>query len=221
MIKSTTSLHGTRELITMLTYPMADISAIIRTNITLCEDQVQELRDSRLTGEDLRKKLRVEKIYLDLEELGHHRTVCRDKACFEVRKIFVGADFHTYRKPCHDHCYIDDIIPDTFNQPKLIGCTAFGGRQDCHVCGHPWEQHMHVIKQTVEKKEMVDDGGVLQKLADHADILHAKQQATEDLKVRILEYKNEQEQIMKTAAQFVISYDAKPSSCTMIRLRHT
>lgn len=202
MIKNTTSLHGTRELISMLTYPMADISQTIRTNIALCEDQVRELRDTRLTGEDLRKKLRVEKIYLDLEELGHHRTVCRDNDCFEVRKNDGGEEFHIYSKPCHDHCYLDEIIPDTFSQPKLTGCTAFDGHQQCQVCGHPWEQHMHVIKQTVEKKEMVDDGGVLKRLADHADLVQAKQRTIENLKVRVLEYKAEQEQILKAAAQF-------------------
>ncbi|KAH8585939.1 hypothetical protein B0O99DRAFT_474606, partial [Bisporella sp. PMI_857] len=202
MIKSTTSLHGTRELISMLTIPMAEISQAIRTNISLCEDHVQELQTTRATGEELRKKLRVEKIYLEMEELGHHRTVCRDNSCFDVRKNDNGDQYFIYRKPCHDHCYLDDIIPDTLSQPGLINCVAFGGTHTCNVCNHAWEMHMHVIKETIEKTVIVNDGGVEKQLADHADVVVAKQQTITELKWRIEEYKSEHEQIQKAAAQF-------------------
>lgn len=202
VIKSTTSLHGTRELISMLAIPMADISQTIRTNISLCEDHVQELRSTRATGEELRKKLRVEKIYLEMEELGHHRTVCRDKACFEVRRGDNEDYFIIYKTPCHAHCYLDDIIPDTLNQPGLISCYAFGGRHTCNACQHSWEMHMHVIKETIEKKVFVNDGRVEKKLADHADDVQAKQQAIKDLRQRVEEYKAEHDQIRQAAAQF-------------------
>jgi GTPase SAR1 family protein len=202
MIKSTTSLHGTREVISMLTYPMTDMSKTIRANISLCEDQVQELKDTRLKGDALRQRLQIEKISLSLKPLGHHRTVCRDDACFEVRQNDDGDGFFIYSEPCHDHCWLDEIKADTLQQPGLINCTAFGGHQDCQRCGHPWQLHMHVIMETVETKEIVNDSGVEKLLDDHQDIIEAKQAAIEDLRQLVLEYKDEHDQIQRAAARF-------------------
>jgi hypothetical protein len=67
---------------------------------------------------------------------------------------------------------------------------------------HPWEQHMHIIKETIEKKVIVNDGGVEKQLADHADVIVAKQQTIQDLRTRVGEYKGEHDQIQKAAAQF-------------------
>lgn len=51
MVKSTISLNGTRQLISELTKPMAEISQLVRTNIALCEDRIQELKDTGFSGD--------------------------------------------------------------------------------------------------------------------------------------------------------------------------
>ena len=78
-IKSTISLNGTRNLISELTKPMAEISKCIKTNIAVLEDDVRQLQDARLTGDKLLQKLRPEIQKLKKKETTMHRTVCTEQ----------------------------------------------------------------------------------------------------------------------------------------------
>ncbi|EFX02788.1 aaa ATPase domain containing protein [Grosmannia clavigera kw1407] len=94
-VKSTMSLNGTRQLIAELTKPMTNISQTINTNIKVCSDQMEELRDTRLSGGKLFERLQVPKVHLKSVKLDRPRTVCRNKDCIEFRDNGTGAVEYT------------------------------------------------------------------------------------------------------------------------------
>ena len=148
-VKSTLSMNGTRQLISELTKPMADISQIINTNIKLLGDQIAELGDTKLSGTKLRQRLQVPKVHLRAVKLPRPRTVCRNKDCVEWRDDGTGSLKGVYKKPCHDPCYLNNVEVDRINCPELMGCCSFmNGAQAgfcIHAeCGHSWQEHLHV-----------------------------------------------------------------------------
>lgn len=146
-VKSTLSLNGTRQLIAELTKPMANISQTISTNIKLCGDQINELRDTRLSGDKLRQRLQVPKVHLKTIKLDHPRTVCRNEDCVQWRDDGTGSVVRVYKNPCHNPCYLNNVEVDRVNCPELMECYAFrsGNGLCCEDgCGHSWQEHLHV-----------------------------------------------------------------------------
>ncbi|KAF4631768.1 hypothetical protein G7Y89_g6371 [Cudoniella acicularis] len=203
-VRSTISLNGTRELIAELTKPMADISQLIKTNIALCDDQIQDLQDHRLGGDQLRKKLHLQKVQLNPETLAKPRTVCKDQACTEFKDDGNGEGnvVTIYKTHCHKICYLTDVKADHVAHPGLIHCAAFNGSNYCTTCSHHWQQHMHVLYELKESTATVTDTEIERQLRTHASDVQLKQTAIKELQQMILEYENEHEQIRKAAAQF-------------------
>jgi len=150
-VKSTMSLNGTRQLIAELTKPMADISQLINTNIKLCKEQMDQLRDTRLSGDKLRQRLKVPKRHLKTIKLDRPRTVCRNEACVDWSDDGTGTLVRIYKNPCHDPCYLDNVEVDRVNCPELMQCYAFniGQSNTCRhsSCGHSWQEHLHVYHE--------------------------------------------------------------------------
>ena len=61
-VKNTLTLNGNCQLIAELTEPMAEISQIIQANTAMTEDKMQELKDTRLRGDQLRTRLHVQQM---------------------------------------------------------------------------------------------------------------------------------------------------------------
>jgi hypothetical protein len=204
LVRSTISLNSTRELISQLTKPMAEISQLIRTNIALGEDKVKELRDTRLTGDKLRKRLHLPKVQLKSETLDKPRTVCCDASCTEYKDDGNGEDktVTVYKTHCHSICYLTDVKADQIAHPGLIHCAAFGGSNLCTRCHHHWNQHMHVLYELKEQTATVKDIEIEKQLKAHADDITLRQTAIKGLEERIKEYESEHAQIQKAAAQF-------------------
>ena len=146
-VKSTISLNSTRQLISQMTVPMAEISQIINTNIALSEDKLKELGNERLKGDELRKLLTTQKVIFETTILADPRTVCCHGSCTEYRndgnkdsnkKIIV------YKSHCHSVCYLTGVTVDVQAHPGLIHCATFDGTMYCKHCSHRWDQHMHV-----------------------------------------------------------------------------
>lgn len=203
-VKSTTSLNGTRNLIKELTKPMAEISNLIRTNIDLVKDEIKDLQDARLVGDQLRTKLHPEKTLLRSVPLDKPKTVCSDASCIEHKDDGTGNMLVDYPNPCHPVCYLTSVAPDVVADPGLLQCWAFQGNEDCQQCGHKWIMHLHFIYELESYQTTIIDLGIEQQLKSHASDIELKRAAIQNREVMVEEYKAEHEEIQRAAAKFGI-----------------
>ncbi|EPE30994.1 P-loop containing nucleoside triphosphate hydrolase [Glarea lozoyensis ATCC 20868] len=203
LVKSTISLNSTRELISQMTVPMAEISQLINTNISLVQDHKKALGDERLKGDALRKRLQIQKVQFVTHILDQPRTVCTEAACTECRDDGnqESKNLTIYKTHCHAPCYLENVKCDTKADPGLVDCAAFSNGY-CNGCGHNWQQHMHVLYELHEQTGIVKDLEIEKQLNDHADDLTIRQAATYKAEKLINEYEGEHAQIQKAAAQF-------------------
>ncbi|KAI0117447.1 hypothetical protein F4814DRAFT_448448 [Daldinia grandis] len=201
-VQSTISLNGARQLIASLTKPMAEISALIKTNIAMSEDKIKEMTDTRITGEKLRERLRIEKMHLRSKQLDEPRTVCMDKNCIELRDNGGGVVVTVYKTHCHDICYLDDVKIDQVAHPSLIGCLAFNGSNYCGNCKHHWQSHLHVIFELEEYMATVTDTEVERQIQANSDDVILREAAIQGLNNLIAEYKEEHAAVQKASARF-------------------
>ncbi|KAK7402963.1 hypothetical protein QQX98_011273 [Neonectria punicea] len=82
----------------------------------MIEDQVRDLKDMRLTADNLRKRLHLEKIQF---------TSKHGKGDGEVVAI--------YKTHCHPTCSLKDVKEDVVADPGLINCEAFFGNVKVQV----------------------------------------------------------------------------------------
>ncbi|OTA94947.1 hypothetical protein M434DRAFT_394164 [Hypoxylon sp. CO27-5] len=202
-VQSTASLNRARHIISELTRPMAEVSQLIRTNLSLCEDKRKELDDTQLSGDALRKRLQVEKVHFESFSLLKPRTVCKNSSCIEYQDNGESTNIQVaiYKTICHDNCGLKNVTPDQQGHSNLYGCAAFDGDM-CMQCGHFWQDHMHVTYELKERKVMVTDTAVRQQLQTHADDVSLREAAIHDLDGRISEYQDEHGEIQKAAAMF-------------------
>lgn len=203
-VKNTLSLNGARQLIAELTKPMAEISQIIQANIAITEDKMQELKDTRLSGDQLRTRLHVQKVQMNAVPLDNKRTVCANGSCTEVRDDGKGANMTVtvYKKHCHPVCSLKDVEVDQMAPPGLIRCWAFKYGDSCRECGHHWQEHLHVLYELEEETVTAIDTAIEQKLKNHANDITLRETALTQHEQRIAEYKREREIIRDAAAKF-------------------
>ena len=209
LVKSTISLNGVRQVIAELTKPMAEISQSIRANIALTMDKVQELKDTRLSGDQLRNRLNVQKIQMNTNRLDQPRTVCSHKSCIEVKSNGKAQNESVtdYKAHCHPVCSLNDVNVDQLAHPGLIHCWAFsrshGQRSDtCRRCGHHWQQHLHILYELSEETVTVEDTAIVQQLKAHANDVTLRETALRQHEQRIKEYEQERNTIRDAAAKF-------------------
>ncbi|KAH8651195.1 hypothetical protein BX600DRAFT_516783 [Xylariales sp. PMI_506] len=201
-VRSTLSLNGARRAIAELIKPMADISAVIRTNIAMVEDKRQELKDTRLSGDSLRQKLQVQKRHLRQKTLDHPRTVCTERACVDHEDDGTDVMKTIYKTHCHRVCSLRGISADTVAFPGLIRCAAFSGNDHCHKCTHTWQVHMHILYELEEYLATVTDGEIQRQLSANANDVTLRQTALRNLEAMIEEYRQEHQEIQEAAARF-------------------
>jgi GTPase SAR1 family protein len=205
-VKSTLSLNGARQIISELTKPLADISQAIRGSIALTEETMQRLKDDRLSGDQLRNQLFIQKVQLDTVTLDRPRTVCGNGDCMEARNDGKGPNTTVtlYKAQCHPVCYLNDVPVNQPSPPGLIKCAAFRGSENCRKCGHSYQQHLHVLYELIEETVTVIDPAIQQKLQTHASDLALRQTALAQHEQRAKEYKQEQETFREAAAKFAV-----------------
>jgi hypothetical protein len=127
VVKTTLSLNGARTLTTTLTRPMADLTAAIERTIKKNEEMAEKLKETELTGEELRANLYLATITLERIDLAKPRTVCSNKACNTNRLDETGRKVIVHKSICHDACYMT-LEVERVGDPELAGCAAF-------ICG--------------------------------------------------------------------------------------
>ncbi|PYI08639.1 hypothetical protein BO78DRAFT_440566 [Aspergillus sclerotiicarbonarius CBS 121057] len=205
-VKSTMSLNDTRRTISQLTKPMAEIMKAINASIDLNKDRAQELSRRELSQKELKGKLWVKKVSVELATVQRPRTVCADPECIEFRNVHNSHRTTIYKSICHNPCTLTGINADAVGFPGLRCCAAFGGDKSdkCNHCNHHWQQHLHILYEQRERTDTVVDPDIEKDIHNNITTIDTKQKAIKNMEVTIQEYKNEYEQIKKAAADFSI-----------------
>ncbi|KAK5988277.1 hypothetical protein PT974_12419 [Cladobotryum mycophilum] len=205
-VTSTLSLNGTRKLISELTTPMANISSQIRKNMRLCDNKLRELADTKLTGENLLKRLRLERIQFEAKRLSKPRTVCKMTVCCDFKDSGKGDGevVTIYKSHCHAECYLENVKHDVIADPGLIRCAAFAGQATCIRCGHEWQEHLHVLYELKERKVEVMDSEIARQLRRNVSDVTLRETSIDEVKKVNEEYREELEEIQHAAARFCV-----------------
>lgn len=181
-VKRTLSLNKARNLITTLTRPMAEVTAAIERTIKKNEEVAERLKETKLTGEELKASLYFDTINLERVNLDLPRTVCSDKACNTNRLDETGRKVIVYKPVCHNACYMRPEV-ERVGDPELAGCEAFncGQQVTCTVCGHHWNMHLHIVYELHDKAIKSIDPKVEARLASNASAYSIQKQALEKL----------------------------------------
>ncbi|KAL7946005.1 hypothetical protein V8C42DRAFT_357582 [Trichoderma barbatum] len=172
----------------------------------LFENQKLELNDTKLTGENLRKRLRLERIQFKASKLDRPRTVCQNYDCCDFKDNGLGDGLLVtiYKTHCHPECYLDNVTEDVVADPGLINCAAFSGSNVCHLCHHRWQEHLHVLYELSEIKVQVTDIEIERQLKANTDDVTLRQTAIARLDLDIKEFNQELDEIRRAAARFCL-----------------
>uniref|UniRef100_A0A183BJ85 G domain-containing protein n=1 Tax=Globodera pallida TaxID=36090 RepID=A0A183BJ85_GLOPA len=141
-ISETVSLNQAHRTIVDLTYPLAIITQKIQDNLI----RIKEHQESINEGEqEMTSAPTFETV--QFVPLPHPRTVCTSDRCTEVKitaaKGTAAKKIKLFKRHCHPHCYLENIIPENMPNESLLNCWAMSRRENCQVCGCSWRVHMH------------------------------------------------------------------------------
>jgi len=202
-VKRTLNLNRARNLITGLTKPMAETTAVIERTITKNEELKQKLEETELTGKDLRASLYFDTITLERVDLDKPRTVCSDATCSTNRLDAIGRKVVVYKSICHNNCYLRPEV-ERIGDPALAGCAAFGcgAWAHCTKCKHHWNKHLHIVYELHDKATKSIDPKVQKRLADSESDYSIQKQAVESLQLLIEQRRAEKQQLRNASIRF-------------------
>ncbi|XXG95290.1 hypothetical protein Hte_001551 [Hypoxylon texense] len=203
LVKSTLSLNRSREIISQLTMPIADIVDVIERTIKLNQEEIENLKSAKGHTQVLEKSLRYSRIDIDVAKLASPRTVCKNPACVELVDV-EGVKRPKYISICHDGCSLRRVREEVVGHPGLYHCRAFGKKTFCQRdnCKHHWQEHMHIRYFQTEKVTQVTDPDVQAKIDGQASIIQLKEQGVRTRRAKIAEFEAELERIRSAAARF-------------------
>uniref|UniRef100_A0A914I3F6 G domain-containing protein n=1 Tax=Globodera rostochiensis TaxID=31243 RepID=A0A914I3F6_GLORO len=186
----TVSLNKAHRTIVDLTYPLASISQSIQDNLIRIKEQQESINKGE---QEMTTAPTFETV--QFVPLQHPRTVCTSARCTEVKKT-AAKEIKLYRRHCHPHCYLENIIAENMPNESLKNCWALGGNDKCRVaeCGCDWSVHMHFRFEQVVVTHQLDDA----KRKLFAD----KRQTLSTLEAYRLQMLHEREKIYSKAALF-------------------
>jgi GTP-binding protein EngB required for normal cell division len=199
-LANTFSINEARRIIVQLSQPLADISQLIHDNLRILEKHIGNLRMENQTLDELKKKLYIPIVDLEVTELTQPVTVCTALKCAVGVKVGDRIKWH-YRQRCHDPCYLTNVTKEIIGDPNLINCAAMNGRT-CMQCTCDFSVHMHVYYLTTTVAGQIVDDVV-------RNNIHKKVQAVQESQILIGkidrrkgELEGEREVIIKSTAQF-------------------
>ncbi|KAK1836392.1 hypothetical protein QBC39DRAFT_296258 [Podospora conica] len=204
-VRSTINLNETRDMIIRLTEPMAEIAQKIQNSIAINNDQIAELKSTRLSRVELEKRLYVQRESVESYEVGQPRTVCTHHDCVEVRSDFDGRDEKVivYKTMCHKPCYLGETVKrNEKGHPELAHCVAIGAGGICHVCSHHFMDHMHIYYDYRAVTHRHKDEAVNQHLIENASDIELQQEAIQMRQTAIEEFGLEYKQVQDAAIHF-------------------
>ena len=212
LVRNTLSLNRTREFIMRLMNSMTDIKQQIDKTTLLNIDYMQVLADIRLAGDQLRERLSVRKVELVHKMLDKPRLVCNYIDCKEYRDDGRGNLQPIYKSICQEECCLPNVPANVIGCPVSLKCAAFDGKENCQVCGHHWQNHIHTISELEEKVVTMKDEAVEEQLVQNVQDITLREVAIENRKNMIAEVDYEYQEIQHTAVR--LSLFLKQNSIT-------
>ncbi|GES75106.1 hypothetical protein GLOIN_2v1760573 [Rhizophagus clarus] len=126
IVKDTLSLNNSRNIVILLSKPLAEIGQLIQTNIKLIKEQQNEIKNSDKTIEELKDQLYIPQVDIEPVSLEYPRTVCTSISC--VKSVQIGQTNIKkieYITHCHRRCYcLKNATINVVNDAALRGCSA-------------------------------------------------------------------------------------------------
>ncbi|XP_023311754.1 uncharacterized protein LOC111692176 [Anoplophora glabripennis] len=201
-IKSTSAINEARRLIVQLSQPLAEISQLISDNLYALKKHKENLDLNSDTLDELRQKLYMPVIGLDVITLTQPVTVCASRKCAEIYKVNDINKWH-YKQRCHDPCFLKNVPKEVVGSPELVKCAAIDSSTSaCMKCHCDFSTHMHVyyMTKTVENKTV--DKNVKQTIDSKEVLLQNARKLITDISRRKDELENEHNIIVRTCAKF-------------------
>ncbi|KAI4865702.1 hypothetical protein F4820DRAFT_419342 [Hypoxylon rubiginosum] len=203
LVQSTLSLNRSREIISQLTMPIADIVDVIERTIKLNQEEIDDLKSAKGHTQVLEKSLRYSRIDIEVAQLPLPRTVCKNPACVELIDVG-GVRRPKYNSICHDGCRLRKVDEEVVGHPNLNHCRAFGRMTFCRRdnCKHHWQEHMHIRFSQTEKVTQVTDSEVQAKIDGQVSTIQIREQGVRSRRAKIAGFEAELEKIRNAAARF-------------------
>jgi len=206
-LAETNSFNQLRFIILMLTVPLANVTDTNGRSIAEMERLEKLIEDGNMRICSIENDIMVPQHTVEPVQLEKPRTVCTHPSCVETYSMEAGGGqaVQVYKQHCHAECYLPPV-PLVLNNPKIQGCTAFGGGSlsDCRVCGHGWQQHMHILVDHSKKSITVRcplKEAKIHMLGEDVNKAEEAREALRDMKKKL---KEEQKVITKVGAKLGI-----------------
>ncbi|XP_076266775.1 uncharacterized protein LOC143200245 [Rhynchophorus ferrugineus] len=197
----TSAVNEARRVIYQLSKPMADIAELVQDNIRVLERHEQDLSIQSGSVQDLKRKLYIPTIKLEVTKLNQPTTVCADIKCCDVYQIDSRNEYH-YKTRCHEPCYLQNVKGEVMGAPELMSCAAMQGGQTCKKCGCSYRVHMHVYYFTKKVEERKEDKTISTTIKSREDAIRRIRQLIQDSRETKRLYDAEMETITKANAKF-------------------
>ncbi|CAB4483553.1 unnamed protein product [Rhizophagus irregularis] len=202
-VKDTLSLNNSRNIVVLLSKPLAEIGQLIQANIKLIKEKQNEIKNSDKTIEELKENLYIRQIDLQPKKLGFPRTVCTSISCVVSLQIGqTNISKINYVTHCHDQCYLNNVARNVINNPALRRCAAMNSDGNCEECKCKWDKHMHIdYENEIIDKDIVDENVVLQISKKRSD-QETKRAIVEEYQARVNQLRIEQHTINEISLKF-------------------
>jgi GTPase SAR1 family protein len=203
-VKDTLSLNNSRNIVVLLSKPLAEIRQLIQTNIKLIKEQQNEIANSNQTIEELKDQLYIPQIDLEPVTLGYPRTVCASIGCVRSLRIdqtnISKIDYITH---CHPHCYdLDGVTCNQVVNPALRRCQVMNPDGNCSNCGCKWDKHMHITYENKQVTKKIIDQNVVLQISKKKSDQETKIAIIEDYQRRVNQLQIEQHTINEISLKF-------------------
>ncbi|KIW82175.1 hypothetical protein Z517_05202 [Fonsecaea pedrosoi CBS 271.37] len=202
-VENTLSLNEARRLILQLTKPMAEIAQKINDTIELNQRDNELLRNSKLSKDEMLKKLDVKQNSVVFSPVTRPKTVCTNARC--IKKVDTpgpNGEDTVHKVLCHNPCCLTNVPVEKVGTPELVRCAAFAGSQHCKGCRHHWTEHKHILYEHKETKRTIKDPKVEMLLQENAKVTTIIEAAIKAKEATVAEFKREHKEIQKAAVQF-------------------
>ncbi|CAG2118337.1 unnamed protein product, partial [Medioppia subpectinata] len=124
-VMDTLSVNNAKQIIQLLTKPMADITKNIIDNLNECETHRLEIEEFSGSLEELNNKLYIPSVEIISVPLDRPKTVCgADECCERIDNNGVTTEIN-YTTECHSPCYLEFNDGNVVGNKGLLKCKAF------------------------------------------------------------------------------------------------
>ncbi|CAG8596056.1 12067_t:CDS:1 [Ambispora leptoticha] len=199
-VKDTLSLNDARNIVILLSKPLAEMGQLIQMNISKIQDQQKEIANSTQTIGQLEDRLYIEQIDLEPMQLGYPRTVCTSHNCVKVLSIGSRKKIN-YKTNCHERCYLSGVACDMVNNAALQTCSAITNGI-CQKCLCNWTKHIHITYENKHVTVRVIDQNVEKEIKKKRSFRETKKAVISTYQKRIDDLKKEQQTIAHINVRF-------------------